>query len=237
MAPVAGFWAEKEQYQVWQRALQRLGSDVFTAGTTVWIELKRYPATLLLYALGLGAVEARKYGLLKTLLGTVFYREYQENEVASQVLPPFCLFAHGSEPMRLLEGMEGKHAPLNDWIHDTLREIAKPILPNDSQYTLTFDKLEVLIALAGAGTQPLSGHYWAPPGAYGYRHQIRQKYSEKSKTHSQPCNHNRHTLLLACSATTRTAVCKTCVLLKSLFLRFAGINHRLFSGDRSFGHW
>ena len=175
MAPIAGFWAEQEQYQVWQRALQRLDSQVEAARREVWTELQRYPATLLLYALGLGAVEAKKYEFLKALLDTVLFREYQKDETVSQVLPPFCLFTHAGNAMQLLEGMKDRFAPLNDWIHDTLRESAKSILPVDSQYTLAFDKLEILIALAGADTRPLSGHYWAPPGAYGYRHQTRER--------------------------------------------------------------
>ena len=51
MATVGGFWAEKEHYPVWQRALERLGSTKSSGGTVRWLALQRYPATLLLYAL------------------------------------------------------------------------------------------------------------------------------------------------------------------------------------------
>lgn len=58
MAPIGGFWAEEQHYYVWQRALERLSFVELRGGFTLWLELRRYPATLLLYALGLGAIEA-----------------------------------------------------------------------------------------------------------------------------------------------------------------------------------
>ena len=54
MAPVAGFWAEDEHVYIWQRALERLSAARSGGGHVLWIDLQRYPATLLLYALGLG---------------------------------------------------------------------------------------------------------------------------------------------------------------------------------------
>ena len=76
--------------------------------------------------------------------------------------------------MRLLEGMDRRYAPLNDWMHDALRPYAKRILSNDGQYTRAFDKLEILIALGAGHTRTFTGRYWAPPGAFGYRYQTRE---------------------------------------------------------------
>ena len=67
MAPIGGCWAEEEHYRLWQRALERLGSQTSSGGTVQWLELQRYPATLLLYALGLGAVEADRLQFLKRM--------------------------------------------------------------------------------------------------------------------------------------------------------------------------
>ena len=174
MAPIAGFWAEEEHHTVWQRALQRLASRPMTSGTVVWLEMQRYPATLLLYALGLGAVEGNRLGFLRSLLSTKLHGEYQEDESAAQVLPPYSLFSRGRDSTKLLEGMERHYAPLNDWMHDALRPYADRIVSNDSQYTRTFDKLEILIALGAGHIRTFTGRYWAPPGAFGYRHQTRE---------------------------------------------------------------
>ena len=71
MASVGGFWAEEEHFGIWQEALRRLGSKSQSSGTVIWLELQRYPATLLLYALGLGAVKGNRLRFLSSLLSTV----------------------------------------------------------------------------------------------------------------------------------------------------------------------
>ena len=166
MALIGGFWAEEEHYRVWQRALQRLGSKTPSSGTILWIELQRYPATLLLYALGLGAVAADRLPFLRHLLVTTLRGEHQEDETAIQILPPFCLFSNDGQVMRILEGMETRHAPLNDWIHNALRLYAERIIPDNDRYTLAFDKLEMLMALSYIHHDNSD---WAPPGAFVYR--------------------------------------------------------------------
>ena len=183
MATVGGFWAEEEQYPVWQRALERLGSTALSDGYTLWIELQRYPATLLLYALGIGAVDADRLLFLRRLLASNLRKEYQEAGLAVEILPPFCWSgSSGGQTMRVLEGMDRHHAPMNDWIHDTLWPHAERIISGNDRYTFVFDKLEILMALSYAhhkGKWSLDGksieHYWVPPGAFGYRHENRTR--------------------------------------------------------------
>ena len=171
MAVIGGFWAEKEHYPVWQRALQRLGSRKSKGGFELWIELQRYPATLLLYALGIGAVEANRLHFLKQMLTTKLRKEFQEDERTGQVLPPFCLFSRGGQVMRLLEGMDRRFAPLNDWIYQTLQPYTERIIPDKNLYTLAFDKLEILMSLSSAN-HPKENTYGGLqiPGAFGYRY-------------------------------------------------------------------
>ena len=177
MAPVGSFWAEEKHYRVWQRVLERLGSTTLSNGKVLWLDLQRYPATLLLYALGLGAVEADRLQFLKRLLDTTLRREHRESVLAIQILPPFCLFDQGGQVMQILEGMERRHAPMNDWIHKTLWSYAKRIIPNNDRYTLVFDKLEILMALSFAHHKGewSSGEYWTIPGAFTYRSENRTR--------------------------------------------------------------
>ena len=179
LATVGGFWAEDEHVLLWQRAVSRLGSTRSISGYGIWVDLGRYPGSLLLpdetgYALGIGAVEAGRLGLLGRLLETPIREEHREDETAIQVLPPGCLFDGNGHVMRMLEGMERRHAPLNDWMHTALRPPAGRIIPKDSRYTFVFDKLEILIAL-----NYIHGHsrdsldIWLPLGAFGYRRETR----------------------------------------------------------------
>ena len=169
LATTGGYWAEEEHYPVWQRALERLGSTPLSGRSNFWLELQRYPATLLLYALGLGAVEAGRLRFLGRMLGTTIHRARQKDIPAVQVLPPSC-FSEAGRQMQILEGMDKHYVPLNEWMHSTLRPYAERIIRDNNRYTLVFDKLEILIALNGAFYRDERlERYWAPLGAFLYR--------------------------------------------------------------------
>ena len=181
MASFGGYWAEEEHYPVWRRALERLGSATSKSGLEdFWFKLQLYPATLFLYALGLGAVEAGQLWFFGRVLGATTRREHQEDVPAVWILPPSCLFSDvfpvGGQVMQVLEGMKNRHAPLNDWLHETLWPYFESIIPDNNRYTLVFDKLEILMALSCAHyrshNRSIEG-YWAPPGAFGYRSENR----------------------------------------------------------------
>lgn len=179
MAAVGGYWVEDWHYATWQTALTRLATRRGDAGYSLWIESQRYPAALLFYALGLGAVEAGERGLLflGQIFGTPVHREHREDQTAVELLPAFCLFQRGNEPAKLLEGMDRRHAPLNDWLHAQLRPLFQDFIPSDSRFTYAFDRFEILMALSFAHhAKRVEGWgYWAPPGCYGYRHDNRQR--------------------------------------------------------------
>ena len=169
MATIGGFWVEEEHYSVWQRVFPRL-STASGAGTVFWLQLKRYPGTLLLYALGLGAAANNRLEFLGRLFATTIVREHQEDTPAVLILPAFCLL--DGQAMQILEGMERRRVPLNDWLHDVLRQHARRVIPNDDEYTLVFDKLEILMAL-GYAYRGFSG--WVPQGAFVYRNENRNR--------------------------------------------------------------
>jgi hypothetical protein len=178
MAMVGGYWSEDWHWPIWSRALSRLSVRREDAGYTLWLELQRYPATLLLFSLGIGAVQSGGNGLkfLGHLLATNIHREHREDQTAAQLLPPFCLFERGSEPVKLLEGMDRRYAPLNDWVHSLLWRAGGRQFSSEATFDLAFDRLEVLFALSSAYHSKRNGEwYWAPPGCYGYRHENRER--------------------------------------------------------------
>ncbi|GAB4248205.1 SIR2 family protein [Deferrisoma sp.] len=178
MGVVGGYWVEDWHHATWRSALTRLAIRRGEAGYTVWIELQRYPATLLLYSLGVGAIEAGERGLLflGNLFDTPVHREHREDKAAVELLPAFCLFDDGRKPAKFLEGMERRYAPLNDWIHALLQPRFRGLIPSESRFTYSFDKLEVLMALSYAyHAERAKEWYWAPPGCYGYRHDNRDR--------------------------------------------------------------
>ena len=164
MANVGGFWAEPEHYPVWRRALVSLFPSGPRQGNVLWLDLQKYPAVLLLYALGLGAVESGRLGLLGDLFETVVGRQYAEDGIAVVELSPTGMFEYGDNQMQILEGMANRHVPLNDWLCDLFGSVVRLTVADEERYTMNFDRLELLIALgAGSRNEGLRGGYWAPP--------------------------------------------------------------------------
>ena len=179
LAVVGGAWAEGEHYPVWHRALERLGSSGPIAGGssyTIWRELQRYPATLLLYALGLGAVHANRLKFIAGLLAVKVRREHEEDLAAAYALPPSLLFSSGQETMQLLPDMARRHTPFSQWIQAVLREPGRRVVHDEAHFTRLFDKLEILIALAGARANPWPGGHFAPVGCFCWRGDTRNRF-------------------------------------------------------------
>ena len=178
MALVGGYWVEDWHHAVWQNALTRLATRRGEAGYPVWIELQRYPATLLLYALGLGAIEAGERGLmfLGKLFATPVHRENREDKTAIELLPALCLLGNSSDTAQLLEGMNNRLVPLSDWLFELLKPKVKDIASSEARFSYAFDSLELLMALGYAyhAKRP-KDLYWAPLGSYGYQHDNRER--------------------------------------------------------------
>ncbi len=182
IAPVGAFWAEEPHYHIWQRALERLSSRRSPGGFEWWLGLQRYPGTLFLYALGLGAVEANRLGFLGKLFSTTIHREHQADITSVVLLPPFKLVERTSGG-KFLEGMERSYTPFSDWLHRCLRPYLKDLIPNEVRYSLAFDKLEILISLGYAyRSKKIEGFpFWVPPGSYADRRQNKSVIMQEIK--------------------------------------------------------
>ena len=146
MATVGGRWAKMEHCEIWHRALQRLSMVPRSNGNVAWLDLRLYPGMLLLYALGLGAVETDRLAFLGPLFSAVVHRENNERLTVVQAFAPYQRF-DGGWPMKLLEGMENHHLPLNEWMFSTLQQFAKGVIPHEGRYLYNFVKLEMLMSL------------------------------------------------------------------------------------------
>ena len=177
IATIGGFWAEQEHYHVWQRALQRVGAAPSTGDNVFWVAFKKYPCTLLLYALGLGAVEAERLRFLRCLFETTVNRNLSGRAEISRVIQlflPDCLFSElsvsGGDPIEILERMFKRRLILSQWIFEALLPHARRIITVDDRYTMVFDKLEILMALNYAYIEDRSPDwYWVPSGGFAHR--------------------------------------------------------------------
>ena len=146
IATEGGRWAEKEHCEIWHRALQRLSMVPRSNGKVAWLDLRLYPGMLLLYALGLGVIEADRLAFLGHLFSAAVYRENNEKLTVVQAFAPYQRF-EGGGPMKMLEGMENHFLPLNEWMFKALRHFTRGIIPVEARYLHNFVKLEMLMSL------------------------------------------------------------------------------------------
>jgi hypothetical protein len=170
MASVAGFWAKGPQLESWLRTVARLAQRKHTSGCVQLIDFQRYPACLVAYAFGLGAVAANDFGTLGKLLSVKILREYQDELPAALGLNPIAMFDNGIDSTKLLPGKEGHYLPLNSWIEDYFAPLGRALFQSDQGYRSGFDRLEFLWTLACVRLiQEQKRLLWVPFGNYLYR--------------------------------------------------------------------
>lgn len=170
MAMVGGRWAEEEHCEFWHRALQRFSMVPHHSGQVAWLDMQLYPGMLLLYALGISAVEADRLAFLGQLYSTEVYRGINERRTIVQAFAPYQRFEPGG-PMKMLEGMENYHLPLNEWMINTLRNFAKEMIPDEGRYLYNFVKLEILMTLNSV-YRPSPAWPGATRGVFLYNYEI-----------------------------------------------------------------
>lgn len=169
MAAVGGSWAEEEHYVAWGQAVELLLYSPQSGGRQVWLSLRKYPGMLFLYALGIGALHSDKLRFLSCIFKSRANSDSGGNNDVNALVSIVDALgpAAGMHWDSLLAGMDRRHASLNDWIHDALRQPFNQLIPSDQRYSLTFDRLEILIALGYFHLQKYKD--WFPIGAFLYR--------------------------------------------------------------------
>lgn len=174
LAVAGGEWSEEQHFPVWERAATRLTATPAPSGNTIWIALQRYPAVLLIYSIGIAAVVSGRYNLLFRILTRKITAWDGQTFPVIRLLPPYWLSGHGSDIWKALEGMDRRHAGLNDWIYNFLRPFYGRLIPLDSDFELHFDRFEILFGLAYA-VHGERENKCVPPGAFGYRDRNRDR--------------------------------------------------------------
>jgi hypothetical protein len=154
-------WAEPEHYGAFLKAIQIVVPPNDRSGTTHYLQMQRYPAALLFYAGGVGAMATRNIAMLRSLL-TMKIRHGATDADAVDVLSANSVLDW--RLARTLPDMERHHTPASD----RMLQILTPML--DTLYIDPedlFDRFEVMVALAYLDrTQDLSRGQWMPPGRY-----------------------------------------------------------------------
>jgi hypothetical protein len=128
---------------VFSRAVLRIAqtADDFQPrqGLSVWAELRAYPALMLLYAGGVGAVAAGNYCNLAALLTQSGYKPFMEHNR----YPLVHLIAGGPMGFNSYPGLSGRPTARSDHLHDALRAPLRDwaYLADDIEFGGHFDEL------------------------------------------------------------------------------------------------
>jgi hypothetical protein len=180
-------WGNEEQSGIWRRAIERIASTAERdSGQTALLDLRRYPILPLLYSGGLAAAHRANYQALRAIAqDAVFRGEYGPVPMiaAAHVWRPFAgieltpqllaVQTAGEELTdELIDALTNRrrgrlHTPVSDHLHGALRDVLLPVIPDDADYTETFDRLEVVLALVATDVhQQLSERQIFTDGAW-----------------------------------------------------------------------
>lgn len=164
------YWGVPAHQKLWVKALERIGNPSGgKAGLTIWLNLRLYPALLLLYASGLAAVAADTYSTLAALLSTPASHEDRERSPLTLKLAPTKIV--DKDAMNQMLGTR-YYTPANEHLFEILRPPLREILPDDVNYERTFDRFECLFALVYADFfEKRWGRVWGPFGRFGWKYE------------------------------------------------------------------
>lgn len=168
------FYGTAIQAPIWRDAIIRIaGLSVSQGGSQGLLNLRRYPACMLLYAGGIAATAAKNYDTLRILIreartAVPINFDYQNRDLIFQIVPGQVL---DGNVLNALIG-ERRLTPASDWLHDHLREHLSPLIPDDNEFEDVFDRFEYLFTLlyfdmksSRQGSDP----NWAPVGRFIWR--------------------------------------------------------------------
>jgi hypothetical protein len=144
-------------------------STKMVSGNTALINMRRYPAALLLYTGGIAAVAKENYSMFLALLTKPKAYEYDRkpHTISERLHPAYVISSDHFNWM--LDGNTRYYTPLNDHMFAVLREPLKPYLHDDESYQVAFDTFEYMRALSdadGPEAYPVIGRFgwqWRSP--------------------------------------------------------------------------
>ncbi len=143
---VGGYWGARAYETLWTRSIEAIANTLGKPSLVgaKWNLLRRYPALLLCYGVGIASIAAGRYGTLVAVL------KMAQIKIGIQNYPLACAMK-GSD---ILDSMNAQFlfntaesAPLSWHLHDLLRDPLREFLPSENSYDKYFDRFEYLLAL------------------------------------------------------------------------------------------
>ena len=175
MTTCVAYWGNKDNYQQLSRTISRL-CDNFApeSGLVVWLNLRWYPISLLMYSAGISAISASNYEALATILMTKVQSPRNSYETVPVTIPIGDMSAELHDVFKRLRGHERNYVPRSEYLFKLLQPSLDDLLFLGREYELMFDRFEVFLALAYADFEYISDNIiWGPLGRFGWKYRRR----------------------------------------------------------------
>ncbi len=145
---ILGRWGDGNELRMVAEILQELASPPSVGGSEIWIAMRTYPAVLVLYAYGLGALKAGRYGALYQWLTTKIHTSRRDATPPVNVLFQGAWEAGKNNWWQHLNGLDRRATALSDHLHEVFKDWAHGLLFTDNEFTLRFETFEFMASLA-----------------------------------------------------------------------------------------
>lgn len=150
MAGVLGRWGDGKDFDVVLDVLRGLYHHAgrIGSGLTYLLNLRSYPAVLILTAYGIGLTKAERWDTLLKLFLSVLASENREPQRVVSTL--FLWSWAGSEQQiwQQLEGFDNRKTPLSDHLLEVMTSWRKSFTGADANFELLFERFELMGSLA-----------------------------------------------------------------------------------------
>lgn len=149
MAGVLGRWGDDKEFGLVMDVLRSLyhhGGKI-VGGLTAFVNLRSYPAVLILTAYGIGLTKARRWRTLHQLFSATLALEHREPQRVVSTLFLWSWAGGEQQLWQYLEGLEKRKTPLSDHLLEVMTEWKKSFVGVDGDFELLFERFETMGAL------------------------------------------------------------------------------------------
>lgn len=171
------FYARPEQSKAFFDAFHLIVTKAQSSDRyRLWIDLRKYPALLLVYAAGISAIASENFAMLREIASRPsFIKHDSDQSVPAPVRIYSNILMNLSDARQYIPEMNNSYTPVSDYLFGVLRKPLNRLIPDDAQYELAFDNFEYLWCLLHVDAEKQRGSDFIPTphGAFSWRRKDR----------------------------------------------------------------
>jgi len=174
-AMLLGKWARSDQHATLANMFARLSDNNVgpMSGLTLWLGLRWYPISFLMYTGGIAAVSAGNYETLAVMHTTKIQTPRHEERGSVDLIIPVVegmLEVQQTEIWKHIPGQERNYTPHSEYMFKAAQPVLEDVLFLGGSYEHMFDRYEVLRALMFVELNGRDDRAWGPVGRFGWKY-------------------------------------------------------------------